>query len=270
MNGFEELIVLGTGNAMVTKCFNTCFALRKGDRYLLVDTGGGNGILAALENAEIDPAKIECLFITHAHTDHILGFPWVVRLIGTLMKKGGYQGELVVCGHDEALSAARTICELTVQKKFTSLFNDRIIFKQLTDGMSLDILGETVTFFDIHSTKAKQFGFYTAATGGKKLVCLGDEPCDAGCEDIAKGADWLLCEAFCLAADSDRFKPYEKHHSTALDAAELAERLKIKNLVIWHTEDKTIAGRKKNYYSEAKSAFSGCVTVPDDLEKILL
>ena len=122
----------------------------------------------------------------------------------------------------------------------------------------------------IGPTKAKQFGFYTAAKGGKKLVCLGDEPCADCCRDIAKGADWLLCEAFCLAADSDRFKPYEKHHSTALDAAQLAEQLGVKNLVIWHTEDKTIANRKKNYSAEAKSAFSGNINVPDDLERIML
>ena len=33
----EKLIVLGTGNAMVTKCYNTCFALQQGDEYVLVD-----------------------------------------------------------------------------------------------------------------------------------------------------------------------------------------------------------------------------------------
>ena len=39
----KELILLGTGNAMVTKCFNTCFAIRQDDEYFLVDAGGGNG-----------------------------------------------------------------------------------------------------------------------------------------------------------------------------------------------------------------------------------
>ena len=37
----EKLIVLGTGNATVTKCYNTCFALKKENEYLLVDAGGG-------------------------------------------------------------------------------------------------------------------------------------------------------------------------------------------------------------------------------------
>ena len=91
-----------------------------------------------------------------------------------------------------------------------------------------------------------------------------------GCEAIAQNADWLLCEAFCLFEDRERFKPYEKHHSTALDAAQLAERLDIKNLVLWHTEDKTITQRKQRYANEVETAFSGKVYVPDDLECIIL
>lgn len=35
----------------------------------------------------------------------------------------------------------------------------------------------------------------------------------------------MMCEAFCLYADRDTFKPYEKCHSTALDAGKLAEEL---------------------------------------------
>ena len=129
---------------------------------------------------------------------------------------------------------------------------------------------ETVTFFDIHSTKAKQFGFYTAAKGDKKLVCLGDEPCADCCRDIAEGADWLLCEAFCLAADSDRFKPYEKHHSTVREACELAQQLGAPNLVLWHTEDKHIRDRKQLYTQEGRAYYDGCLYVPDDLDVITL
>lgn len=47
----ETLIILGTGNAAVTKCFNTCFAIQTGEEYFLVDTGGGNGIMTQLEKA---------------------------------------------------------------------------------------------------------------------------------------------------------------------------------------------------------------------------
>lgn len=57
----------------------------------------------------------------------------------------------------------------------------------------------------------------------------------------------MMCEAFCLYADRDTFKPYEKCHSTALDAGKLAEELGVKNLILYHTEEKTLANRKENY-----------------------
>ena len=49
----EELVVLGTGNALVTECYNTCFALQGPEGIFLVDTGGGNGILKQLSRAGI-------------------------------------------------------------------------------------------------------------------------------------------------------------------------------------------------------------------------
>ena len=55
----EKLIVLGTGNAGVKKCYNTCFVLKNKNEYLLVDAGGGNGILRQLDLAKIDLTEIE-------------------------------------------------------------------------------------------------------------------------------------------------------------------------------------------------------------------
>ena len=79
-----------------------------------------------------------------------------------------------------------------------------------------------------------------------------------------------MSEAFCLYEDRDRFQPYEKHHSTVLNAARLAEELQVKNLVLYHTEDRTLDTRSQRYMAEAKTAFCGRVFVPDDLEKIML
>ena len=45
----EELYVFGTGNAQATHCYNTCFAIKDGDEFFMVDAGGGNGILGILE-----------------------------------------------------------------------------------------------------------------------------------------------------------------------------------------------------------------------------
>ena len=76
-----QIIMLGTGNAGVTRCYNTCFAIRTAENVLLVDAGGGNGILVQLEKAGIAIERIHDMFVTHAHTDHILGAVWVIRMV---------------------------------------------------------------------------------------------------------------------------------------------------------------------------------------------
>lgn len=50
----------------------------------------------------------------------------------------------------------------------------------------------------------------------------------------------------------------------------LAEELGVKNLILYHTEEKTLANRKENYTREAAENFKGRIFVPDDLEVIEL
>ena len=76
----------------------------------------------------------------------------------------------------------------------------------------------------------------------------------------------MLHEAFCLYSETDIFKPYEKNHSTVKDACELATSLNVKNLVLYHTEDKNIKERKVLYKNEGTRYYNGNLFVPDDLE----
>ena len=61
--------------------------------------------------------KIHHLFITHAHTDHVLGVIWVVRKIATLMNQGKYEGKLHIYCHDKVKMVVETIANLTLKKK---------------------------------------------------------------------------------------------------------------------------------------------------------
>ena len=266
----EELIVLGTGNALCTKCYNTCFAIRNGRRVLLVDAGGGNGILAQLEKAGVDCADIHDIIVTHEHCDHILGMVWMVRKLATLMRNGAYEGAVTIHCHAGLVEPIKAMCGYTLQKKFTALFDERILFDVIADGSERTLAGYPVTFFDIRSTKAEQYGFTLALENGKKLCCLGDEPYNPACEGYVEGCDWLLSEAFCLYGDRERFKPYEKHHSTVKEACELASRLGAGNLVLWHTEDKNYARRRELYTAEGRGFYGGNLFVPYDLDVLPL
>ena len=264
-----ELIILGTGNAMAVECYNTCFAIRRGEEYFLTDAGGGNGIFRQLKAAEIPITAIHEIFITHAHTDHILGMVWMVRKIAAMIISGKYQGTCTIYCHREAGEVLMSICRVTLAEKFLKWIGDRILICEVEDGEQKEILSIPVRFFDIGSTKMKQFGFQMEI-GGKKLTCLGDEPFHEVERKYACGSDYLLCEAFCLYEDREVFKPYEKHHSTALDAGRLASELSVKNLILYHTEDSSLSTRKECYKKEAEKNFGGKVYVPDDLEHIII
>ncbi len=266
----ERLHVLGTGNAAVTRCYNTCFALEKQGEYLLCDAGGGNGILRQLKLAGIGFGSIHHFIITHAHCDHLLGAVWVLRMVGTAMKGGTYQGQLHIYCHRSIIEGLTAMAKLMLPAAINAFLGDRILFHPVEDGVQEQIMGHTVTFFDIGSTKLLQYGFTLQLTGGQKLCCLGDEPYNPACACWVEGSSWLLSEAFCLYEHREIFKPYEKHHSTVMDAARLAQSLGIAHLVLWHTEDTYLDERKQLYTREARSEYSGDVYVPDDLEVISL
>ena len=270
-----QITMLGTGNATVSQIYNTCFLLKTPSTLMLVDAGGGNGILAQLKKVNVQISDIRHLFVTHAHTDHVLGVIWVIRMVAQCK---GYEGLLHVYGNDKVMKVIKTIIDMILAKKQLAKVAERVVFHQLEDSDCFEVGDMKLECFDIQSTKEKQFGFRAELPSSSSdesdkplvLACLGDEPYNEQNRRYIVGADWMMCEAFCLYADRDTFKPYEKCHSTALDAGKLAEELGVKNLILYHTEEKTLANRKENYTREAAENFKGRIFVPDDLEVIEL
>ena len=265
-----KLTILGTGNAAVSECYNTCFVLSDKEEYFLVDAGGGNRILKLLKDAGIELEDIHNIFVTHEHIDHVLGVIWLIRMIGQRMNQGKYEGDLRIYCHQELAEKIQTIASLTIQKKVCRHMGERIQFVKVESGDQREIMGCTVTFFDIASTKAKQFGFTMKLKNGGKFTCVGDEPYNEANYEYVKGSSWLLHEAFCLYAEADKFKPYEKHHSTVKEACQLAEELGVPNLLLYHTEETHLKERKELYTAEGQEYYHGNLYVPDDMEEFII
>lgn len=267
----DRLIVLGTGAANALRYYNTCFMLQGPGGGLLVDGGGGNGILVQLQKAGLSLLDLTDIFVTHEHIDHSLGIIWLVRMVSSLMLREKRSEILRIYCHTRLAEKLRSICQFTLSEKQFSPVGTGIRFMPVKDGEQRTIAGHTVTFFDTHSRKADQYGFHMQSPEGQRIVCTGDEPCNPACGHYLESADWLFHEAFCLESETNIFHPHRIGHGTVREAALLAGRHHVRNLVLWHTEDRTLpALRKERYTEEARQAFRGGVYVPDDLEVVPL
>lgn len=265
-----QLTMLGTGMAVVKNNYNTCFVLSEGENHFLVDGGGGSQILKILDDKKISLMGIHDIFVSHGHTDHVLGIIWVIRMLGHMIAAGKYQGNLNIYCHKELGEGIRQICQVTLGEKITKLFGERICFVVVENGQKETILNSEVEFFDLDSKKMKQFGFVMRKENGQKLAFCGDEPLSEKAFPLTKKSDWLMHEAFCLYAERDIFKPYEKSHSTVKEACELAEKLGVKNLILYHTEDTHMRERKALYSAEGRQYYKGNLFVPNDGEILMV
>jgi len=261
-----KLTMLGTGHAVVTKCYNTCFVLEENNELFLVDGGGGSTLLTQFENAHIDLKKIHTIFVTHKHLDHLTGIFWMLRMILSLMLAGKYEEECIIYSHDEVIGILNDMVYRLFPESMTQFVGKRLHFVIVKDQEKKMIINHEVTFFDIHSSKDKQFGFMMKLNN-KKLTCLGDEPYNETEKEYVENATWLMHEAFCMYSQKDIYKPYEKHHSTVKDACMLANDMNVSHLILYHTEDQNIENRKRLYGQEGQF-FQGKLYIPNDLEVI--
>lgn len=262
------LKMLGTGHAMVTECFNTCFILEEEHQCFLVDTGGGNGLLKQMKDADIDPIDICAVFISHKHVDHITGCLWLFRVFIQSAARGRLTHAVSFYSHPEIIAFLKQTIHFLFDEK--ELIEKTIHFIPVEDNQTERIIGHPVTFFDIHARKVKQFGLKMHINDTETLVFAGDESINESEYDRIQNCDWLLTEAFCMHKDNEQFHPYRIGHSTVKTACETAQTLQVKNLVLYHTEDSDLIHRKENYIREGKQYFSGNIFVPDDLDTIKL
>lgn len=266
-----KLHILGTGTALVTKYINSSLILENEQGLFLIDGTGGSEILKIFEKSSFDWVNLKAAYISHEHTDHILGMVWVVRMIAFMMNLGQYENEFTVYGNEVALGKLLNICKMVLQKSEVARLEKQIRFQTIQNRQEISLMGYLFTFYDILSTKATQFGFHLVYDGDKRLMFMGDEPYRGDADDLIRDSDWLISEAYCLYQDRERLTPYKYHHGTVREAAEIAEKFRVKNLILWHTEDFTDPSMRKHAYSsEARKYFLGNVFVPDDGEVITI
>lgn len=275
-----KVTMLGTGHAMVTEYYNTCFVLQNTTEpaaknedasqlppVFLVDGGGGSMILHNLKHTGIKVSQIHDVFVSHHHIDHMTGIIWIVRAITSEMSRGTYEGAARIYSHPALSKLMEDFCKQVIDKRQAAFIGDRLKFVPVEDGEQREVLGHPVTFFDLGpECKVRQFGFQMQLEDGRKVTMFGDETCHPAGEPYMKDSYLVFHEAFCLDAEEAKYHPYQIGHSTVKTACELAEAAGVHDLVLYHTEDSHGADRKRLYTEEGSHYFSGNLRVPDDLE----
>jgi len=262
-----KLIMLGVGNGGTLDLYNTCFVIQNNNGNFLVDTGGSIEIIKRLNKANVDYKKIKHIFISHSHTDHILGIFWLFKKISRLAMHGEISEKINIYCNNVVLEAIKEVAKYILPTKLMDAVYNIVDFKVLKDGDCYNIDGIDYTFFDIQAKGTKQFGF-ECSVEGKKLMFLGDETLNPNLYYKVNSAEYVMHEAFCLDSEEGIFHAYEKNHSTVKSASEVMNKLNVKNLVLYHTEESHGDARKFMYEKEGKEFFKGNIIVPDELEII--
>lgn len=267
-----KLTILGRGSALPSKLANqSSQILGIHNKLMLIDCGEGTQI--AIRQLDIALARLNHIFISHLHGDHILGLPGLLSTLGML----GRKGELNIYAH---AGLEKYIAQQT--EFFGEDFGYPISFHPVDPFHTTTIYEDKaikVTAFPLkHSIpssgfifeekpkplhlckeKADQYGVpisqylnikngmdYVTEEGvvvpnseltlpadpSKKYVYCSDTAYNEKMLPLIENADCLYHEATFLSEHKLRAK--ETQHSTAAQAAEIARKAKVKQLIIGH------------------------------------
>ncbi len=263
----NKIIMLGTGNGGTIDLYNTCFVIQNENGNFLVDTGGSIEIIKRLKEIDIDYKSIRHIFISHSHTDHILGLFWYFKRISRDAMHGELTEKINIYCNDVVFTSIKEVSKHILPSKLMDAIYNVVNFNVLNDSDKYQINGVNYTFFDIKARGTKQFGF-ECILNGKKLAFLGDETLNPELYKRVENFDYAMHEAFCLDSEENIFHAFEKNHSTTKSVSEVMNKLNVKNLILYHTEDSHKDQRKALYTKEAQNYFNGNIIVPNDLETI--
>jgi ribonuclease Z len=217
-----------------------------GDQILVFDAG--RGTTTQLTKAGIAFPRVDKLFLTHLHSDHITGIPDLL-LTGWLM--GRRDNPLRVWGPEGTESLMTNLGSAfeydiwlrsnlyKMNAGFPPLSTAGVMadVTEITEGVVYRTDGITVTVFDVdHSPIEPAFG-YRVDYKGHSVVISGDTVYSENLVEYAQGADVLVHEVAYGTPEEMRI-PFRRavvgYHTSPADAARVFEEVRPKLAVFTH------------------------------------
>lgn len=221
-----SLITLGISSASpTTNRYPSAHILKICGRLFLIDCGEGTQLL--MKRYRLSMNKVQGIFISHLHADHILGIP-------------GFLSSASLAGRTEPLDIYAVPPMEKMLEFFTDFFEENLPFElrfhpiEAPGILVSDPTFEVVAFPLDHRVETYGFVFYEKkrrAVARKMVYCSDTAPLSCFPQEAMK-ADILLHEATFASEKADLARTY--FHSTAADAARAARLLDAKRLVLTH------------------------------------
>ena len=258
-----RVIFLGTGGALNYERYQASILVDAGDTRILLDTGGGLGLVRRLRGAGVDPASVGHVFLSHRHLDHIGGLePLLLSVSLPIIRSGGTPPTMRLYASPDSGAAIRSSLA-AVDAKGQSFFGDRLAWVTPDFGKRVTIsdgIGITTVPVD-HLPPGGGAAACVIDVAGRRIVYSGDtRPCSAVVE-AARGADLLIHEVGGLDAQADAV--HLPGHSTGGDVGRVAAQAGARAVALVHippsmtvasadlvAETRRFAGRAEVFMSE--------------------
>ena len=269
-----EIVMLGTGTPRPQPdVWGPATAIVVGQNVFLVDAGVG--VERRLAAAGLPINGVTAAFITHLHSDHVLGLPDLIFtswVYGRSRPFGLYgpPGLARMTNHLYA-AFAEDIRIRTEGLEHAPRGGYRVDVHEIGPGLVYDNDGVRVTAFRVaHGEWRYAFG-YRFDTPDRSIVISGDTSPSEELVRMATGVDVLIHEVQPTnlkgipgRPDWDWPKYVSRYHTTAIQLGQLAARAHPKLLIVYHNGRRVPASE---IIADIRRSFTGRVVVADDLQR---
>jgi ribonuclease Z len=256
---------LGTGAGVSIMRNHTAIVVEcPGGERILLDAASGNTVLRHGQQLGMSPTEFDHCLLSHSHPDHCEGLPHIEMQRSS---RNPEERPMQVYGSERAMEDIAVLLAyptrgLSVDAEGALRRDGRrcIMFRPTEPGdwiqLTPEVRAKCAPVNHIGGAIA-----WRVESGGHSIVFSGDTRWCPSLAELAEGATLLIHEAICT--EEDRRRADGTAHSTAAEAARIAQMAGVASLTLTHI-DNAFHADTEPLAAEARSVYDGPVSVAAD------
>jgi ribonuclease Z len=229
-----RIVFLGTGGALNEERSQVSMLIEAGATRVLLDAGGGLGVVRCLLAAGCDTTTLGHVFLSHRHLDHVGGLEPLLLWIAlhTRAARAPLRDLRLYASPETAAAVGATLAAADAAGE--RRFGDRLAWRTPSPDTRLaldDGAGIVLVPVD-HLPPGGGAAGCVVDAGGVRVAYSGDTRPWTAFADVARGVDLLVHEVGGLDARAETV--HAVGHSTAGDAGRIAARAGARALALTH------------------------------------